>query len=236
LSVNLNKKPIFLLLLISLIFSLAACTGGDSNSGRSSQEAKISGTIEGGLRVLTLDAVATDQHFTIYRGDYVRAQMAGDETFTINIASLDVDKQFPVAPGEKAYFKVPESGSFPFSAGQGQGTIEALEYQASAYQEVTVTEGKQLIANLDPLILDVRTAREYEGGHLPGSLLIPVQEIQGRLAELKQYQDKPILVYCRTGNRSTVAAKVLVDNGFTNVVNLRRGIAKWQKAGFPVEN
>jgi len=230
-----NKSHAFALTLIFMGLFLAACSGGNSESGKSAIEARISGTIEGGLRVLTIDPAATDQHFTIYRGDYVRAQLASGETFTIQIASLNVDKQFPVAEGEKAYFKVPNPGTFPFSVGQVQGTIEALEFQAAAYREVFSSEASELIANLHPVVLDVRTAKEYEDGHLANSILIPVQEIQHRLAELEDHKDKPIFVYCRSGNRSTVAAKVLVDNGFTNVVNLRRGIRDWQKSGFPVE-
>ena len=216
---------------LSVALLLSACSGGGSDQADTPQ---ISGQVEGGLRVLTIDPAAQDQQFTIYRGDYVRAQLANGEAFTIQIASLDVDKQFPAAEGEKSYFKVPNSGSFRFSVGQGKGVINAIDLVAKAYREVSASEAAEFIANLDPLILDVRTSREYQSGHLANSTLIPVQEFQKRVGELVEHKNNPVFVYCRSGNRSTVAAKVLVDNGFTNVVNLRRGIADWRKSGHPV--
>ena len=83
-------------------------------------------------------------------------------------------------------------------------------------------------------MLDVRTPREFAEGHLEGAMLIPVQVLQARLGELAGHKDEPVFVYCKTGNRSTVAAKLLVDAGHTEVVNLRRGIREWQSAGLPV--
>ena len=61
-----------------------------------------------------------------------------------------------------------------------------------------------------------------------------MQEFQKRIGELAAHKDDPILVYCRTGNRSTVAAKLMIDAGFTQVVNLRRGIVDWSRQGLPI--
>ena len=234
---SIRKYSLLLILVLPLVF--AACSGGDSEQAvipaeGSQISGQISGKIEDGLRVLTINPTDTEQKFTIYRGDYVRAQLTTGASFTLKIAALDVDKTFPVAEGDKPYFKVPEAGSFRFSVGSGKGTIEAIEYSAAAYKEVASAEAVKLIANIQPLILDVRTAREYKSGHLENSTLLPVQEFQKRVGELASYKNKPVFVYCRTGNRSTVAAKILVDKGFTNVVNLRRGIVEWRKAGLPV--
>ena len=80
----------------------------------------------------------------------------------------------------------------------------------------------------------MRSAREFAGGHLGGAVLLPVQELQKRLGELAGDKDRPVFVYCRTGNRSNVAAKLLVDAGHKQVVNLRTGIVGWQQAGLPV--
>ncbi|MBN2878659.1 MAG: rhodanese-like domain-containing protein [Clostridia bacterium] len=77
------------------------------------------------------------------------------------------------------------------------------------------------------LLLDVRTQEEYNDGHIDGSLLIPVTELEARLVEIEQYKDTPVLVYCRSGNRSLVAAEILIDNGFTNVHNLLTGYNGW---------
>jgi rhodanese-related sulfurtransferase len=65
-------------------------------------------------------------------------------------------------------------------------------------------------------------------------VLLPVQQLQGRLGDLAAYKDREILVYCATGNRSTVASKILIDNGFKQIVNMRHGIYDWAKKNFPV--
>jgi rhodanese-related sulfurtransferase len=64
--------------------------------------------------------------------------------------------------------------------------------------------------------------------------LIPVQELQGRLKELTAYIDREILVYCATGNRSTVASKILIDHDFKQIANMRYGIYGWEKKNFPM--
>jgi rhodanese-related sulfurtransferase len=62
---------------------------------------------------------------------------------------------------------------------------------------------------------------------------IYVQDFQRRLGELLPHKQDPVLVYCASGNRSTVAAKLLVDAGFVQVANLRRGISEWSREGLP---
>ena len=67
-----------------------------------------------------------------------------------------------------------------------------------------------------------------------GARLIPLQQLDARISEIQNHKEKPVLLYFRSGNRSTVAAKILIDNGFTNVVNLRNGIVEWRRLGLPV--
>ncbi|MEJ5172338.1 MAG: rhodanese-like domain-containing protein [Hydrogenothermaceae bacterium] len=86
------------------------------------------------------------------------------------------------------------------------------------------------------LILDVRTPQEYrEDGHIPGSVLIPIQILPQYIKELDKFRDKKILVYCRSGNRSVVASKFLEQNGFKYVYNLKGGIIEWKKFNLPIE-
>jgi phage shock protein E len=68
------------------------------------------------------------------------------------------------------------------------------------------------------LILDVRTAGEYAGGHYPGATNIPVQKLAERIKELGA-TNRSIVVYCRSGARSAAAEKILRKAGFTDVVN-----------------
>ena len=219
--------------LLLLLFSLAACSGS-KETPQATTDQQVSGKVEGGLRVLTIDPAGDSHHYRIYRGDYIRVQLASGQPFTIEIASLEVTKNFPAPEGEKPYIKVPDAGSFPFTIGEVAGVIEALEFRAEAYSEVSSQGALELIANLNPFILDVRTAGEFSAGHIEGAVLIPIQELQGRLGELKGREKDPLFVYCRSGNRSTVAGKFLVDAGYEQVINLRRGLVDWSRAGLPV--
>jgi rhodanese-related sulfurtransferase len=70
------------------------------------------------------------------------------------------------------------------------------------------------------LLVDVRTTEEYKGGHIPGAILFPYDEIDGRKADFKklaQSADRKIVVYCRSGRRSAIAAQTLVSLGYTDV-------------------
>jgi phage shock protein E len=68
------------------------------------------------------------------------------------------------------------------------------------------------------LVLDVRTAQEFSGGHYTGAKNIPVQELKSRLAEVGP-TNKAVVVYCRSSNRSASAKKILLDAGYTDVTN-----------------
>jgi rhodanese-related sulfurtransferase len=68
-------------------------------------------------------------------------------------------------------------------------------------------------------LLDVRTPGEFEGGHLPGALNIPLQDLQHRLGELAA-KEQPIVVYCRSGNRSAQAANLLKSAGYSSIHDL----------------
>ena len=85
------------------------------------------------------------------------------------------------------------------------------------------------------MILDVRTPAEYYSGHIPGAVLIPLQQLADRLSEIENHKEKDILIYCRSGNRSTVAAEILNRDGFKKTHNLRDGILDWIKNGFELK-
>lgn len=79
----------------------------------------------------------------------------------------------------------------------------------------------------DLVLLDVRTAPEHASGHLPGSLWIPVDELEERLAELPK--ERAFLVYCAMGSRSAMAADLLTRSGFRRVYNLEAGYGSWPR-------
>jgi rhodanese-related sulfurtransferase len=86
----------------------------------------------------------------------------------------------------------------------------------------------------DSVILDVREDSEYKQGHIVNALHIPLGQLAKRLSELEKYRDRPLITYCRTGNRSNSAASLLHKHGFPTVHNLAGGIVAWQNANLPV--
>ena len=85
----------------------------------------------------------------------------------------------------------------------------------------------------DVMILDVREQDEWNAGHIPGAVFMPMGEVPNRLSEIPT--DKTVIVQCRSGNRSSQVTDFLVKQGFTNVHNMSGGINAWQSAGLPVE-
>lgn len=87
-------------------------------------------------------------------------------------------------------------------------------------------------AGSDHILIDVRTPEEFASGHIPGSVNIPVDSLGQRLSEVPQ--DKPVVLYCRSGNRSGQAAQILDQAGYSQIYDLG-GIVTWQQQGYPVQ-
>ena len=105
----------------------------------------------------------------------------------------------------------------------------------SGVPEVDTLEAVQLINQQDALLLDVREDSEYETGHIPNSRHIPAGRIADRLKELEKFKGRPVVVLCRSGNRSGAACAVLRKQGFADVRSLKGGIEAWQQASLPVK-
>jgi rhodanese-related sulfurtransferase len=84
----------------------------------------------------------------------------------------------------------------------------------------------------DIQIVDVREPNEWAAGHLPGAVLIPLGELARRAGELDPA--RPVVVVCRSGNRSATATDLLRRGGFRDVKNLGGGMTAWARAGYPV--
>ena len=102
-------------------------------------------------------------------------------------------------------------------------------------KEVDHIAATQLINHKNALILDVREQSEFAAGHVLNSKLIPLGKLRERMGELEKYRDKPVVVVCRSGQRSASACALLGKQGFTQVFNLNGGIIAWQKASLPLE-
>ncbi|MEP0775253.1 MAG: STAS domain-containing protein [Acidobacteriota bacterium] len=102
-------------------------------------------------------------------------------------------------------------------------------------RHLTVYEVRDLLASPErrPLVVDVREPEEYSTGRLPGAMLLPLRSLPERMPELPR--DRRILLVCRSGRRSARALHWLLEEGFSDVYNLKGGTLAWKAAGRPVE-
>ena len=96
-----------------------------------------------------------------------------------------------------------------------------------SYQHITQEKAKEMMDNQEVIILDVREQDEYDGGHIPGAVLLPVGTIdETTAAKVVPEKDSTVLVYCRSGNRSRRASSALAKLGYTNIYEFG-GINTW---------
>ena len=99
---------------------------------------------------------------------------------------------------------------------------------SASYDQISGAEAKALMdSESGYIIIDARTQEEYDEGHIPGAILIPEYEIADRAEAELPDKDQLILVYCRSGRRSKIAAEELVKLGYTNVKEFG-GIIDWE--------
>jgi len=102
--------------------------------------------------------------------------------------------------------------------------------------DVSDITAEQLLARMEaanpPIILDVRTAEEYQQGYVPGAINIPHDQIGSRLAELGEVRDRDVVVYCKSGGRASIAGAELSEAGF-RVLHLQGDMTGWAAAGHP---
>ncbi|WP_337601613.1 rhodanese-like domain-containing protein [Dysosmobacter welbionis] len=96
-----------------------------------------------------------------------------------------------------------------------------------SYEQITQEEAKEMMDTQEVIILDVREQDEYDSGHIPGAVLLPVGTIdKDTAAEVIPETDSTVLVYCRSGNRSKTASSTLAKLGYTNIYEFG-GINTW---------
>ncbi len=98
---------------------------------------------------------------------------------------------------------------------------------------VLPTEAIQLINHKNALVVDVRTDKEYQQGHIMNALHIPLGVLEDRVQELQAYKASPIVLVCRSGARSAQAAGKLRKLGFADVHNMGGGMLAWERASLP---
>jgi len=128
--------------------------------------------------------------------------------------------------------EIPSTSNQEDSSSKESTTVQS-SLSKNEIQNVSVDDAYTMLKDKNKyFLLDVRTQEEYNEGFIENSVLIPLTELESRLSEIPA--DKPIVVYCRSGNRSSQAAQILIKNNFSPVYNVLGGITEWVKRGYPV--
>jgi len=101
-----------------------------------------------------------------------------------------------------------------------------------SYTNVTADDLYAQLGKPDVMIVDVRTPAEYAEGHIAGAVNLPLQTIESWYKDLPK--DKPVYLYCRSGNRSQQAAEFLKKKGFSNIYNEEGGLIAWKERNYPL--
>ncbi|MDZ7803426.1 rhodanese-like domain-containing protein [Thiohalophilus sp.] len=104
------------------------------------------------------------------------------------------------------------------------------------YASTSPSEAVKMINREDALVLDVREDTEYQEGHIINAMHLPLSQLNDQMKKLEKHKEQPIIVACRSGQRSGQACATLKKAGFDNVYNLGGGILAWKNANLPLVN
>lgn len=109
--------------------------------------------------------------------------------------------------------------------------VDEYDYKLVKVDNITGREAEKMINDdkhdKDLIILDVREPKDFNNGHLLNAINIPIEDIDKRMDELRNYKSKDIIVYCNTGRKSAEVAEKLVEHGFTDVTNTVDGVSEY---------
>ncbi|MFP4164711.1 MAG: thioredoxin domain-containing protein [Chitinispirillaceae bacterium] len=219
-----------------------------SDSYNETKREKPHGKLINGKRVINLTNTTTLGDLYVYRGEEVRLVFEKvKHPFSVHIPELKASGSAAAEENLEIEFKAGKSGVYsmmcngqcPTGDGQQFARVVVLEYEVDSakavFRNVSAGEAHDMLKKRKPLLLDVRTPGEFSGGHIKDAKLLPLQQLSKRIGEMKKYKDRPIVVYCRSGNRSIPASQILIQNGFKEVYNVESGIRGWIKESFSVE-
>lgn len=109
--------------------------------------------------------------------------------------------------------------------------VDEYDYKLVKVDNITGREAEKMINDdkhdKDLIILDVREPKDFNNGYLLNAINIPIEDIDKRMDELRNYKSKDIIVYCNTGRKSAEVAEKLVEHGFTDVTNIVDGVSEY---------
>jgi molybdopterin/thiamine biosynthesis adenylyltransferase/rhodanese-related sulfurtransferase len=106
----------------------------------------------------------------------------------------------------------------------------------SHVREIEAQEARDRLGSVEaPMLVDVRERNEWNQGHIPGAVLIPLGELDSRIGEAAPDRSRPLILYCASGRRSAVGARTLEELGYDDAVSMAGGFNAWAELGYPSE-
>ena len=232
---KLNKRIKVLSVGMLLVLTLSSIVGCSSNKGGSSynniDSNKTLKLVEENEKTLVIDVRSSDSYS---KGHLSNAINIPFDEFEGKIEDLEGYKDQTIIlicntgnkSGKAAKMLVDKGFTKVYNAEDG---MEEFDYKTVKYNNITGKEFEEItLENKDSVILDVRDAKDYDKSHVENSINIPIDEVESRINELKDYKDKEILIYCSVGRRSAQAAEVLENNGYKDVSNTVDGVKEYE--------
>ena len=117
----------------------------------------------------------------------------------------------------------------------GMLIIPPLRQRMSGVKNLSPADAVQVINRQAGTVIDVREPAEYKTGHIPNALNIPMSSLSAHTKQLAKHKDRPLVLACRSGNRSVTAAMMLRKQGFAQVYSLGGGMTAWERDNLPTE-
>lgn len=110
-----------------------------------------------------------------------------------------------------------------------------ISQQMHGIRNANAAQAIQLLNRENGVVVDVCEPKEFSAGHVPNAINLPLSSLKDRMRDLEKHKNKPIIVSCRSGNRSLKAAVILRKHGFATVYNLAGGLQAWERDNLPLE-
>ncbi len=232
---KLNKRLKVLAVGMLFVLTLSSIVGCSSNNGESGygdiDSTKALKLVEENEKTLVIDVRGADAYA---EGHLANAINIPFDEFEDKVADLEGYKDQTIIlicntgnkSGKAAKMLVEKGFTNVYNAEDG---MDEFDYKTVKYNNITGSEFEKLVEeNKDAVILDVRDTKDYDKGHVENSINIPIDEFESRINELKDYQDKEILIYCSVGRRSAQAAEILENSGYKDISNSVDGVKEYE--------
>lgn len=232
---KLNKRLKVLAVGMLFVLTLSNIVGCSSNNGESGygdiDSTKTLKLVEENEKTLVIDVRGADAYA---EGHLANAINIPFDEFEDKVADLEGYKDQTIIlicntgnkSGKAAKMLVEKGFTNVYNAEDG---MDEFDYKTVKYNNITGSEFEKLVEeNKDAVILDVRDTKDYDKGHVENSINIPIDEFESRINELKDYQDKEILIYCSVGRRSAQAAEILENSGYKDISNSVDGVKEYE--------